>query len=84
VLGGKGLGDFFGENLWRTCVVKNHPFIDGNKRIGAVTAYVFLSINGIRLTASPDDFTEMVLAVAESRLDKQGIADLFRRNTEAS
>jgi death-on-curing protein len=65
-------------------LVKNHPFIDGNKRIGAITAYVFLSLNGIRLTASPDDFTEMVLAVAESRLDKQGIADFFRRNTEAS
>ena len=63
-------------------LVKNHPFIDGNKRAGAVTAYVFLSINGIRLTASPDDFAEMVLAVAESRLDKQEIADFFRQNTK--
>ena len=63
-------------------LVKNHPFIDGNKRAGAITSYVFLSINGIRLTASPDGFTGMVLAAAESRLDKQGIAEFFRLNTE--
>lgn len=63
-------------------LAKNHPFIDGNKRSGAVAAYVFLAINGIRVTASPDDFAEMVLAVAESRLDKPGIADFFRQNTE--
>ena len=65
-------------------LVKNHPFIDGNKRAGASAAYVFLAINDIQLTASQSDFTEMVQAVAESRLDKQGIADFFRHNTEFS
>ena len=45
-------------------LVKNHPFMDGNKRAGAVAAYVFLAINDVHLTALPDDFTEMVLAVA--------------------
>jgi len=63
-------------------LVKNHPFIDGNKRAGAVAAYVFLAINDMRLTALPDDFAEMVLAVAESRLDKLGIADFLRHNME--
>jgi len=63
-------------------LVKNHPFLDGNKRAGAVAAYVFLAINDVRFTALPDDFTEMVLAVAESRLGKPGIADFLRHNTE--
>ena len=63
-------------------LVKNHPFIDGNKRVGALTAYVFLMINGYRLTMLPDPFTEMVLAVAEGRLDKTEIARFFREHTE--
>ena len=81
-------GKFLHEDIYAKAaaylfhLVKNHPFIDGNKRAGAIAAYVFLSVNGIRLTASPDNFTEMVLAVAESRLDKQGIAKFFRQHTE--
>lgn len=36
-------------------IVKNHPFIDGNKRTGFVTAYTFLGINGIDFTASEEE-----------------------------
>lgn len=36
-------------------IVKNHPFIDGNKRAGFVTAYTFLGINGIDFTASEEE-----------------------------
>jgi death-on-curing protein len=45
-------------------IVKNHPFVDGNKRGGAVAALVFPSLNGFDLHASEDDFAERVLAVA--------------------
>ena len=36
-------------------IVKNHPFIDGNKRAGFVAAYTFLGINGIDFTASEEE-----------------------------
>ena len=44
-------------------LVKNHPFVYGNKRVGAVAAFVFLDLNGFDFHASEDDFAEMVLAV---------------------
>jgi death-on-curing protein len=36
-------------------IVKNHPFIDGNKRAGFVAAYTFLGINGLDFTASEEE-----------------------------
>lgn len=60
-------------------IVKNHPFVDGNKRAGALSAFAFLRLNGYDLTVAPDEFSETVLAVAEGQLDKPGIADFLRR-----
>src|SRR5688572_4842287 len=39
-------------------IVQNHPFIDGNKRVGAVAADVFLTLNRTRLEASEDQYAE--------------------------
>jgi len=46
-------------------IVRNHPFVDGNKRTGAVAALVFLSLNGMEIEASEDIFEQTVRAVAE-------------------
>jgi death-on-curing protein len=62
-------------------LVRNHPFVDGNKRVGAVAAFVFLTLNGFNLDAPEDDFAEMVLAVARSELDKADVAVFIRRFT---
>jgi len=51
-------------------IVKNHPFVDGNKRTGAVAALVFLDLNGFDFLATEDDFTEMVLAIAGGEMSK--------------
>jgi death-on-curing protein len=59
-------------------VVKKHPFVDGNKRVGAVSALVFLALNGFDLQASEDDFAEMVLAVARGEMSKSQIAVFMR------
>jgi len=64
-------------------ITQNHPFVDGNKRTGGVTAIAFLTLNGIRLTADEDDFESMVREVAEGRLDKAGIAEFLRDNSQA-
>ena len=60
-------------------LVKNHPFVDGNKRVGTVAALVFLDLNGFEFYASEDDFAEMVLAVARGEMNKAQVA-VFIRN----
>ena len=60
-------------------LVKNHPFLDGNKRVGAVAALVFLALNGYDFDAPEEDLAEMVLSVARGELDKADVAVFLRR-----
>jgi death on curing protein len=64
-------------------VVQNHPFVDGNKRVGAVAADVFLSINGVCLIAGQDAYADLVLSVARGETPKSAVAEFFRANTES-
>ncbi len=50
-------------------LVKNHPFVDGNKRIGAHAMLVFLALNGIELSYSQQELSEIVLALASGERD---------------
>lgn len=59
-------------------LVKNHPFLDGNKRVGAVAALIFLALNGYDFDAPEDDFADMVLAVARGESDKADVAVFIR------
>ena len=59
-------------------LVENHPFADGNKRVGAMAALVFLDINNIDFDAPEELFTEMVLKVASGKMLKAEIS-LFLR-----
>ena len=60
-------------------IVKNHPFVDGNKRTGGVASFIFLTMNGYSFNAPEDDFAEMILSVADGKLDKAEIAVFMRR-----
>ena len=60
-------------------LVENHPFVDGNKRVGAMAALVFLDMNGIDFEASDEEFTAMVLRVASGKMLKAEIT-LFLKN----
>ncbi len=62
-------------------LAQNHAFIDGNKRVAAVTALLFLSLNGIELTATEEEFEELVWRVARGEIGKTGIAEFFRANS---
>lgn len=62
-------------------IVRNHPFIDGNKRTGAVSSYVLLTMNGIQLHADEDSFEKVVLSIAEGKTNKASVAQFFRENT---
>lgn len=59
-------------------LVQNHPFLDGNKRIGAAAAIVFLAINDIEIEADEDGLVELTLSVAEGKAGKGDIAQFFR------
>jgi death-on-curing protein len=60
-------------------LVRNHPFLDGNKRLGAVSAIVFLALNGYDFDAPEDDLVEMVYGVARSEVEKADVALFMRR-----
>jgi death-on-curing protein len=61
-------------------LVANHPFIDGNKRVGAVAADIFLALNGWQLTADEDAYADLVLSVAASKSGKPLVAEFIRQN----
>ncbi|MGA2300549.1 MAG: type II toxin-antitoxin system death-on-curing family toxin [Candidatus Acidiferrum sp.] len=63
-------------------IVRNHPFIDGNKRTGFVIGVLFLEMNGYRLTASEEDATQAVLGLAAGTLDEAAFAAWLRTNVK--
>ena len=52
-------------------LIKNHPFIDGNKRIGVMTMLAFLELNGIVIDCSEDELIQIGLAVADGTMDDE-------------
>ena len=62
-------------------VFQNHPFIDGNKRTGAMAAFVFLKLNGFTLEADESAFESLVLKVSQGQTDKSAIAEFFRTHS---
>lgn len=47
-------------------LIKNHPFLDGNKRIGAHAMLTFLEINNIKVTADDEELIKIILGVADN------------------
>ena len=81
-------GQYFHTDLCETAaaylfhLVMNHPFLDGNKRVGAMAAFTFLKLNGHTLNASAASFEKLVLSVASGKADKLQVATFFRDNVE--
>lgn len=61
-------------------LVKNHPFLDGNKRIGFMAAYTFLGANGQRLEATEEEAVLQTLALAAGETDADEYAAWLRRS----
>ena len=82
---------FGGDDLYQDLAAKaaalmhslalNHPFVDGNKRVGAMAAELFLHANDVQLTAGDRELTAMTLTAAQGRLDAEAIAIWFRQRT---
>lgn len=65
-------------------VVRNHPFVDGNKRTGFVLGVLFLETNGCRFTAPEEDATRAVLDLAAGLLDEQGFGAWLAKHVKLS
>jgi death-on-curing protein len=73
-------GEFAHEGLFAMAaaylfhIASNHPFVDGNKRAGMLSAVVFLDVNGISIDQPSDRLYELTMGVAGSRIDKAAVA----------
>lgn len=61
-------------------IAKNHPFVDGNKRVAYAATETFLIINGHEATADQLAKYEMVIRIASGELDEPGAAEWLRAN----
>ena len=59
-------------------LVMNHPFVDGNKRVGLESALIFLEVNDALLDANDDELVDLVLKTTAGRVGKPEIAEFFR------
>ncbi|MBW4607939.1 MAG: type II toxin-antitoxin system death-on-curing family toxin [Hassallia sp. WJT32-NPBG1] len=79
---------FAGEELYPTIVekasalgfslIKNHAFIDGNKRIGHAAMEVFLVLNGFEINAAVDEQEQVILQVASGKLGRDEFTEWLR------
>lgn len=70
--------------VYTSGIVKNHPFIDGNKRTGFIVGILFLELNGYRFTASEEDAARMVISLAAGNADEVQYVAFLRENATAS
>ncbi len=63
-------------------LIRNHPFLDGNKRAGITAAGIFLVRNGLRLTATNEEVEQFTLLVAQGGVSIEQIADWFAQHVE--
>ena len=61
-------------------IVRDHPFVDGNKRTGAVAAFVFIALNEVEVIVDERKLENLVRSVAEGARTKSDIAAFFRGN----
>lgn len=59
-------------------IIKNHPFLDGNKRTGILCAIAFLRYNGINIRPSQDVFYQLAMKIASSNIDKSTVTTILK------
>ena len=84
---------FGGEELYPTVVdkaaalgyalIKNHPFLDGNKRTGHAAMEVFLVLNDHEIRATVDEQEHVILQVAASEIDREEFTAWLRTHVVA-
>jgi len=88
------LATFGGEDLYldiftKTAVLlykitNNHPFVDGNKRVGFVSAITILELNGYRFAAGQEEIVQFMLKVAQGKINIIEIEQWLREYTKST
>ena len=83
---------FSGQDLYPTVLekavrlgfglIRNHPFIDGNKRIGTHAMLVFLNLNSITLSHEDDELISTILSVASGEMDADGLLKWIQQHID--
>ncbi len=63
-------------------LVQNHPYRDGNKRIGFLAMITFLGVNGHDFSATDADVVTEFLALADGRVSEEALADWIRQRSK--
>ena len=63
-------------------LIQNHPFVDGNKRVGHAAMATFLALNGIDITASVDDQEKLILDLASGLCRREDLVVWLRAHTK--
>ena len=82
---------FAGQDLYPTVIekaarlayglIKNHPFIDGNKRIGAHSMEIFLKLNNFNLNCTDEELIDIILGVADNSLTYEKFLNFLEENS---
>ena len=64
-------------------LVQNHPFLDGNKRVGTAAALTFLMLNGVETKIPNQTLVATVLAVAQGETEQAALATFFRKHAKS-
>jgi death-on-curing protein len=68
--------------LYTAGIVRNHPFVDGNKRTGFVIGVLFLELHGFVFKASEADATQAIMALASGTLGEAAFTAWLRENAK--
>jgi death on curing protein len=68
--------------LYTAGIVRNHPFVDGNKRTGFVIGVLFLELHGFDFGASEADATQAIMALAAATIEDADYAAWLRENAK--
>jgi death-on-curing protein len=68
--------------LYTAGIVRNHPFVDGNKRTGFVIGVLFLELHGFDFKASEEDATQAMMGLAAGTLDESAYGTWLRANAK--
>lgn len=82
------LQTFAGIDLYQTCVdkavqlcyglIKNHPFLDGNKRIALHSMLILISINGLKIEIAHDELIDIIFKVADGSFNSSDLLQLLK------
>ena len=68
--------------IYTSGIIRNHPFVDGNKRIGFATGIAFLLLNGFVFEATEEEATRAIFSLAAGELDEAEYSTWLRSNAK--